>query len=171
MRSSTRCPFDFLPALVALGWTATSFSGNVSVHLVSMMHCMYSKCRDVQRRRGTVSHSTKRETAQVTLNTGSNCKLAVAFYPIFSYDASNGAVSGVKTQGEQGRTLLTFDPEQTYIPPLDWRTTRVLGLPIPPPLRIEITTRELSVRASDCAGSVVASCFAHDHHCPILRRL
>lgn len=65
---------------------------------------------------------------------------------MFAYDASSGAVSGVATPGEQGRTLLTFDPEQTYIPSLDWKTTRVLGLPIPPPLRIEITTRELSVR-------------------------
>lgn len=67
---------------------------------------------------------------------------------MFAYDASDGAVSGVASPWEQGKTRLAFDPEKTYIPPLDWRTTRVLGLPIPPPLKIEIDTRELSVRSS-----------------------
>ena len=40
---------------------------------------------------------------------------------------------------------MEFDPTTIDIPALNFRTTRVLGLPIPPPLKIAIDASELKV--------------------------
>lgn len=65
---------------------------------------------------------------------------------MFAYDASSGTGLGeVKPLGE-GKVSMEFDPATIDIPALNFRTTRVLGLPIPPPLKIVIDASELKVR-------------------------
>jgi hypothetical protein len=130
-------------------------------HLLHVSVCfLHPQCMQDTRAPVTRPSATSQpevgQKQQVTLNTGSNCQLAVAFYPMFAYDASSGAVSGTATDSGDGRFELYFDPAETYIPPLDWRTTRVLGVPIPPPLRIEIQSHELSVRPR-CTGAAQES--------------
>jgi hypothetical protein len=81
----------------------------------------------------------------VKLITGSSCELAVSFYPLFAYNASSGTGVGPAQLQADGTTSIAFDPESIYIPPLDFRSTRVLGLPIPPPLQIAIDAKTLQV--------------------------
>jgi hypothetical protein len=87
---------------------------------------------------------------QVTLDTGKDCRLAVAFWPIFTYDASSGSSLGVATRTTRnGRNLrlVEFEPANCSTTPLNWRTTKVLGLvPLPPPIQVCVETKELSVR-------------------------
>lgn len=63
------------------------------------------------------------------LITLAGCQLAIGRYPRFTYNASGGggisASSGVVDPGDT--TPLRFDADQLRIPPLTWRTTRVLG--------------------------------------------
>eukprot|EP00892_Ulva_mutabilis_P011684 jgi/Ulvmu1/8889/UM049_0071.1 len=62
---------------------------------------------------------------------------------MFAYDASAGTGIGeIKPEGGS-RVSLEFDPATVDIPTLSFRTTKVLGLPIPPPLQIAIDASEL----------------------------
>lgn len=64
---------------------------------------------------------------------------------MFAYDASLGTGLGeVKPDGDS-RVSLVFDPATLDIPSLNFTTTKVLGLPIPPPLQIAIDASELKV--------------------------
>lgn len=73
----------------------------------------------------------------VDFRTLAGCKLGISRYPDFDYDASGGA--GTAAAAEEGEEILvTFDAGSLYIPPLMTATTRFLGLPLPPFLKIEI---------------------------------
>jgi hypothetical protein len=79
------------------------------------------------------------------------CGLAIAGYPHFSYDArGGGGVCELGPGPSSGPRSLSFDPATLLIPPLNWRTTRVLGLPLPPGLEIVIAPEEL-------AGSIISA--------------
>ena len=86
----------------------------------------------------------------MTLDTGNDCQLAVAFWPMFTYDASSGSSPGDSTRAtREGRKvrLIDFEPRTCGVPPLDWKSTKILGIvPLPPPIQICIDTKELSVR-------------------------
>lgn len=64
---------------------------------------------------------------------------------MFAYDASSGTGLGAVQPLDAGRVSMEFDPATIDIPALDFRTTKVLGLPIPPPLKISINASELKV--------------------------
>jgi hypothetical protein len=89
--------------------------------------------------------------ATLQLDTSKGCGLAIGAYPHFSYDASGGGGTGELGPGpaDSPRTV-SFEPATLLIPPLNWRTTRVLGLPLPPGLEIAIAPEEL-------AGSIDAA--------------
>ncbi|CAA7391837.1 unnamed protein product [Spirodela intermedia] len=73
----------------------------------------------------------------VDFRTLAGCKLGISRYPDFDYDASGG--TGTAAAAEEGEEILvTFDAGSLYIPPLMTATTRFLGLPLPPFLKIEI---------------------------------
>ena len=72
-------------------------------------------------------------------------RLAISVYPPFAYDATGGGGVARVTRGAGGRTALAFDAATVSIPPLDWRSTRFLGLPLPPGLRIDIKPLKLEV--------------------------
>ncbi|MCP9931690.1 hypothetical protein KBY82_12955 [Cyanobium sp. AMD-g] len=93
--------------------------------------------------------------AELTLQTLAGCGLAIAAYPRFRYDARGGGGSGRLTDGDcTGSQRLRFDPDALRIPPLDWRTTRFLGLPLPPGLAITIHPQQLDGSLDDATGAM-----------------
>lgn len=67
--------------------------------------------------------------------------------------ADNGR-SGNEEVGAGGKSPLSFDPSAVSIPALDSRTTRFLGLPLPPGLRIDIEPLRLSGWVRRATGEV-----------------
>ncbi|KAL3681710.1 hypothetical protein R1sor_024666 [Riccia sorocarpa] len=86
---------------------------------------------------------TGSECGTVQLLTLNGCGLGVARYPDFVYNAGGGGGSGVAQELSDGRTLLQFDPLKLKIPPVNTSTTTLLGLPMPPGLKIEIVPKSL----------------------------
>jgi len=67
------------------------------------------------------------------------CGLAIGPYPRFRYDARGGGGLGQLAPGSPDEpAALHFAPEGLGIPSLNSRTTRWLGLPLPPGLEIAI---------------------------------
>lgn len=82
--------------------------------------------------------------SQVVLSTLSDCQLAVSIYPTFGYNAAGGGGSGIVTQDPStGLLNVVFDPKTLVIPPITYATSTVLGIPIPPPLKIAIVPEKL----------------------------
>jgi hypothetical protein len=103
------------------------------------------------------------------LTTLAGCGLAIGAYPPFTYDArGGGGIGRLEECGESGGgRALAFDPEQLRIPPLSWRSTRVLGLPLPPGLTIAIEPRRLSGRLDPHSGELSLR-FQARFHCRAL---
>lgn len=103
--------------------------------------------------------------ASLELNTLAGCGLAIAGYPHFRYDARGGRGSAQLGQpSRDGSWPLRFQPEELCIPPLDWRSTRVLGLPLPPGLSIGIEPEQLE-GVLDPASGCLALNFRARFHC------
>lgn len=84
-------------------------------------------------------------SGQLQLSTMAGCGLAIAGYPRFRYDArGGGGLASLGAADHTGRQKLVFATASLVIPPLCWRTTRVLGLPLPPGLAIRIEPEELA---------------------------
>lgn len=68
------------------------------------------------------------------------CKLGISRYPDFEYNAQGGKGSGTGTRNitDEEFTAVDFDVKTLYIPPLTTATTKFLGLPLPPFLKIDI---------------------------------
>jgi hypothetical protein len=89
------------------------------------------------------------------LTTEAGCGLAIGLYPRFRYDARGGGGPGqLEASDGEGWRPLSFAPEGLTIPPLTWRTTRVLGLPLPPGLSISIAPQHLAGRWHQGSGAV-----------------
>jgi hypothetical protein len=92
---------------------------------------------------------------RVALTTEAGCGLAIGRYPRFRYDARGGGGPGqLEPPDGEGWRPLAFAPEGLTIPPLTWRTTRVLGLPLPPGLSIAIAPQQLAGRWHQGSGAV-----------------
>lgn len=89
-----------------------------------------------------------------TLDTLSGCELVIGGYPRFRYNATGGRALAEASAAEDGALQLSFDPSQTRIPDLCGRTTRFLGLPLPPGLRIAIAAERLKGLVEPGSGSV-----------------
>jgi hypothetical protein len=81
---------------------------------------------------------------QVVLRTLSDCQLAVSVYPTFSYNAAGGGGRGTAVQQPDGKFAIEFLAEELLIPALSYSTTKILGVPLPPPLKIEILPKKLA---------------------------
>jgi len=89
------------------------------------------------------------------LTTEAGCGLAIGRYPRFRYNARGGGGSGqLEAPDGEGWRPLVFPPEGLAIPALTWRTTRVLGLPLPPGLSISIAPQRLEGRWQQESGAV-----------------
>ncbi len=72
------------------------------------------------------------------------CKLFIGRYPGFNYNATGGGGSSVKSiHTKDQKEIIYFNPEQFSIPPLYWKTTSFLGLPLPPGIRINVIPNKL----------------------------
>jgi hypothetical protein len=94
--------------------------------------------------------------AVLNLITEAGCGLAIGAYPRFRYDArGGGGIAELEDGGEGGGwQAIHFDPAQLSIPALTWRSTRVLGLPLPPGLAIAIQPEKLQGRWHPSSGEV-----------------
>lgn len=103
-----------------------------------------------QEQRELVSTTTAAKTQvlkstvyDVKFKTLGACKLGISRYPDFEYDAEGGLGTGSGSKVPDSDPLndeisVSFDIKTLYIPPLTGATTRFLGLPLPPFLKIDI---------------------------------
>ncbi|GAA0173060.1 hypothetical protein Leryth_006879 [Lithospermum erythrorhizon] len=72
------------------------------------------------------------------------CKLGISRYPNFEYNAQGGTGTGTAKKitsnddMNEDEISVNFDIGTLFIPPLSSTTTKLLGLPLPPFLKIEI---------------------------------
>lgn len=95
------------------------------------------------------------------LSTLAGCSLAIGRYPLFRYDARGGGASTVAQEGDSPNVSLDFPSSQVQIPDLNWRTTRFLGLPLPPGLAIAIDPQRLEGQLDRSSGAVQLDFEAH----------
>lgn len=89
------------------------------------------------------------------LSTTAGCGLAIGPYPRFRYDArGGGGVGQLGERADSGLRPLVFNPANLTVPTLNWRTTRVLGIPLPPGLTIAIAPEELAGSLEPASGVV-----------------
>jgi hypothetical protein len=93
--------------------------------------------------------------ATLQLLTEAGCGLSIGRYPRFRYDARGGGGPAelAATDGDGWQPLL-FDPATLCIPALTSRTTRFLGLPLPPGLAIAVHPEQLEGRWQPASGAV-----------------
>ncbi|MCL7049466.1 hypothetical protein MKW94_026398 [Papaver nudicaule] len=90
----------------------------------------------------SLTQPTKTSIYSVNFNTQKSCKLGIAIFPDFVYNAEGGKGVGTGAKAEtngSNEVSIDFDIQTLYIPPLNSKTTRFLGLPLPPFLKIEIS--------------------------------
>ncbi|XP_072955436.1 uncharacterized protein [Typha angustifolia] len=94
----------------------------------------------------------------VEFQTLESCKLGISRYPDFEYNAKGGLGSGTGRKEEGAETddvvLVAFDFATLYIPPLTAATTKFLGLPLPPFLKIDIVPEFLQGSINRTSGKV-----------------
>ena len=96
------------------------------------------------------------------LKSQQGCRLAIGAYPTFSYDARGGGGNGyLGPSSHEGVQSLCFDPNTLNIPALNWRTTKLLGLPLPPGLEITIDSQKLEGTLAPASGSISLEFKAH----------
>uniref|UniRef100_A0A0A9DYZ9 Uncharacterized protein n=1 Tax=Arundo donax TaxID=35708 RepID=A0A0A9DYZ9_ARUDO len=96
-------------------------------------------------------------TLSVEFRTREGCRLGIARYPDFAYNAQGGRGVGagcVAESGEDGTVLVDFDVASLYIPPMSGATTSFLGLPLPPFLKIDILPEALGGTIDRATGQV-----------------
>lgn len=91
----------------------------------------------------SVAISKPSSISQVMLSTLSDCQLAVSIYPKFSYNAKGGGGLGKVTKEEGDLIHVEWNSEDLLIPDINYSSSKVLGIPIPPPLNIKINPKVL----------------------------
>ncbi|KAK9291599.1 hypothetical protein L1049_019548 [Liquidambar formosana] len=90
----------------------------------------------------TQTQLPKTDVCTVKFKTLGACKLGISRYPDFEYNARGGTGTGtgtrIKDDNLNDEVSISFDVKTLYIPPLTSATTRFLGLPLPPFLKIDI---------------------------------
>ncbi|XP_065870496.1 uncharacterized protein [Euphorbia lathyris] len=94
--------------------------------------------------RESISTSTmsNSDVSTVSFKTLGACKLGISRYPDFEYNAQGGTGTGTATATKKDdmkdQVSVSFELDTLYIPPLTSATTKFLGLPLPPGLKIDI---------------------------------
>jgi hypothetical protein len=89
------------------------------------------------------------------LDTLPGCALVIGRYPRFAYNAAGGMARGTGAPGSSDQQRINFfPPNRVSIPALCTSTTRFLGLPLPPGLRIGIEAEKLEGVLDRSSGSV-----------------
>jgi hypothetical protein len=97
-------------------------------------------------------------TFSVEFRTRDGCRLGISRYPDFAYNAQGGrGVGVVASSGEDsGTVLVEFDVSSLYIPAMSGATTKFLGLPLPPFLKIDILPEALRGNIDPTSGQVIS---------------
>ncbi|XP_078176936.1 ATP-dependent Clp protease ATP-binding subunit [Carex rostrata] len=90
---------------------------------------------------------------KVEFKTLEGCKLGIWRYPIFEYNAKGGIGNGI---GREKNDIIDvdFDVNNLYIPSLNGDTTKFIGLPLPPFLKIDIVPEILQGNINRSTGKV-----------------
>ncbi|KZV36494.1 dihydrodipicolinate reductase 3, chloroplastic-like [Dorcoceras hygrometricum] len=104
------------------------------------------------------------DVINVKLKTLEDCKLGISRYPDFQYDARGGSGSGRGTPvsdnssddplNVNGEVYVEFDVSKLYIPAVSTATTKFLGLPLPPFVKIAVVPEMLSGKINQDSGQV-----------------
>lgn len=109
----------------------------------------------------TQTQPSKTDIYSIKFRTLGACKLGISRYPDFEYNAEGGKGTGtgtkILTKDFNDEISVDFDVETLYIPPLTTATTKFLGLPLPPFLRIDIVPETFRGIIYQDSGKV--------HHC------
>lgn len=115
---------------------------------ITFSSASYSQNQQKQASTSTANISTqtqqlKSELYTVNFRTLGDCKLGISRYPDFEYNAEGGEGTGsgskvLESNSNDDEILVSFDIKTLYIPPLTSSTTKFLGLPLPPFLKIRI---------------------------------
>ena len=85
----------------------------------------------------------------------SNCILAIGKYPKFKYNATGGGGAASVIKQELNKSLfLRFDPEEFTIPPLNYETTEIFSIPMPPGLEIKMSLDKLEGTLDKSTGYI-----------------
>tara|TARA_Y100001968_G_scaffold218544_1_gene201230 strand:- start:28 stop:588 length:561 start_codon:yes stop_codon:yes gene_type:complete len=80
----------------------------------------------------------------IQLQSLKHCKLAIGSYPHFNYDASGGGGKAIVADIEKNNIQrIQFSPNRFIIPSINIRTSKILGLPLPPGIEIKILLEKL----------------------------
>ncbi|KAK6118058.1 hypothetical protein DH2020_048223 [Rehmannia glutinosa] len=101
----------------------------------------------------------KSDVYNVKFKTLGACKLGISRYPDFEYNADGGSGFGTATKilestDSNGVVSVDFDVKEVYIPPLSSATTKFLGLPLPPFLKIDIVPEAFQGKIDQESGKV-----------------
>ncbi|CAM6036787.1 unnamed protein product [Sphagnum compactum] len=91
---------------------------------------------------------------RVELHTHNGCGLGVSRFPDFVYNAEGGGGSGHAIQLPDGCWQVKFEASDINIPTVDYETTTLMGVPLPPPLRIDVIPQTLEGIIDKASGKV-----------------
>tara|TARA_B100000945_G_C20112337_1_gene470917 strand:- start:7 stop:525 length:519 start_codon:yes stop_codon:yes gene_type:complete len=76
-------------------------------------------------------------------------------YPHFIYDASGGGGEAILFDTNQKNLkYVAFCPKKFKIPPLSWKTTKILSLPLPPGIKIKMYMDKLEGTIDEDSGEI-----------------
>ncbi|GER34978.1 tRNA (guanine(37)-N1)-methyltransferase [Striga asiatica] len=130
--------------------TTSSFS-QLSPKLNLNQHQLASKSTTKQ------TQIQKPDSYNVKFTTLEACQLSISRYPNFDYNANGGSGFGMaaKIAESNNQFSVDFDVKRLYIPPLSTATTKFLGLPLPPFLKIDILPEAFHGSIDQDSGKVV----------------
>ncbi|KAK8537106.1 hypothetical protein V6N12_043282 [Hibiscus sabdariffa] len=97
------------------------------------------------------------DSFSVSFRTLGACKLGISRYPDFEYNAQGGTGTGTASKvadADADELSVDFDIQTLYIPPLTSSTTKFLGLPLPPFLKIDIVPQLFQGKINPESGKV-----------------
>tara|TARA_B100000965_G_scaffold399392_1_gene419269 strand:+ start:945 stop:1475 length:531 start_codon:yes stop_codon:yes gene_type:complete len=84
------------------------------------------------------------------------CQLKIGSYPPFTYNAYGGGGKGKLLPSKKLNTLyLSFSSKTFSIPPLTYKTTKFLSLPLPRGLKIDISMNKLEGSIDKNSGEIL----------------
>ncbi|KGG12156.1 MULTISPECIES: hypothetical protein [Prochlorococcus] len=91
----------------------------------------------------------------ISLESLDGCRLCIGNYPCFIYNATGGGgLASVSSSKDTNLKHLNFDVDEFSIPSLNWRTTKFLGLPLPPGLLIDMQMDKLEGMLNKHSGDI-----------------
>ncbi|KAL2527211.1 hypothetical protein Adt_12265 [Abeliophyllum distichum] len=137
-----------------LSYRIPTIQPNLRTHNTIALFSSYKNLNVEQKTTLTETKVPKSDAYSVKFKTLGGCKLGISRYPDFEYDAQGGTGTGTGTKIMDAEISVDFDMKTLYIPPLSTATTKFLGLPLPPFLRIDIVPEFLGGSINQESGQV-----------------